>query len=81
MKLSCHPPPVSVYISFIMEQKAVSMTNGENNNKSAAKTLDYVLEEIVGGAGRWQWGMLAIMYIVILAGELPLLERENQRRK
>jgi hypothetical protein len=64
-----------------MEQKAVSKTNGDNNNKSKAKTLDYVLEEIVGGAGRWQWGMLAIMYIITLSGGLPLLERENQRRK
>jgi hypothetical protein len=36
------------------------------------KTLDYVLENIVGGAGLWQWRTLLIMYTISFAGGYPL---------
>ena len=37
------------------------------------KDLDYVLEEVVGGGGRWQWGKWLFLVPTYLAMGAPAL--------
>ena len=39
----------------------------------ASADIDYILEEIVGGGGLWQWYIVAIMYPIVFASGFPLV--------
>ena len=50
------------------------MENGKENAPSKNdRSIDYILEKIVGGSGRWQWRTYFLLLPVDIISGLPLL--------
>ena len=45
----------------------------EASSSSAPKDLDYILDDLVGGGGRWQWTKMLFLIPVYVAMGTPLL--------